>query len=1199
MLHSTKKLNEDDIKDESENSSILSGEEKEKDGKRTQSKILHPFEVVQHIKLFWQENSSLLDLLFGNYICTPETLSAPGPGYRVIKFDPASFFLTALPITPNRFRPENKLGDSTYLHPHTVMLQKIMTINAELKKAMLLTKEKNEAFELKETFAKWIELQDAVNGLFDSTKCGKVTQEGDAGIKQLLEKKEGMLRMKIMGKRVNYAARSVISPDPLLDTNEVGVPLFVAKKLTFPEAVNEANLDKLKSLIRNGASTWPGALYLSEGGHKISLEGSTPEQREALCKNLLTNAENKIVYRHVLDGDVLLFNRQPTLHRPSLMSHIARVLPKEHTIRMHYANCSSYNADFDGDEMNLHLLQNHLARAEAYNLCLSDKQYIVPTDNSPIRGLIQDIILSSVFLTMKGAFFSKAEYHQLVYSSLKTMVEKEGVLRRIKTVPPCIMRPVKLWTGKQIVTTIINIVAERHEGDQFAEKLFMQNKTRINEKFLSSIDKEEKQVLIKNNELLAGILDKASLGESNFGLIHCFYELTDSKRTGKLLSALSRLFCNYLQMHGFTCGLDDLITKPIFEEFRRNTLRDIHNGALQAQAKLVGLKDFKVPENFNLFGRPLYDQAPSKRIKEVFKREPGKDYSEIGNDLSKGIERKRMDEKNASALIDTTIKQSLSSKHSEVNDRAVTSGLKKHFPENCFSVMVLSGAKGTVLNHNQISCMLGQQELEGQRVPIMASGKTLPSFIPYDPNPRAGGYIGDRFLTGLRTQEFFFHCMAGREGLIDTAVKTSRSGYLQRILIKNLESLIVQYDYTVRENDGSIVQFLYGEDCLDPTKVNAIEKIGFLADNFHSFNQNPNIQEIKAKLEADEAKTWREKALSEPDNYKFRTIMSELNPGTNFGSISIKAEAALEEFIKSDPRFSSSAEGAKSLNKKKFRNLFYAKYFETFAVPGEAVGVIAGQSIGEPSTQMTLNTFHLAGHGGANMTLGVPRLKELLTNKNTKTPAMVLKFKDPSINKLKAKQISRLLMKVSLNELLKEITVVEQKTILDHESTPLAPERRYRTYSICFNFEEMKAIKFAFGFTVNSIEDTLKNVFKPRLTKTLMKILHKKQKQGDKKATEAGITNYDLENLKMKRGQGESENQTENNIAELSEYADAEDTNVQTEIDADVADINKDDGEESSTDESDGMIKDFEFQGGKCKFKIRLPLNADKLLMLQ
>jgi DNA-directed RNA polymerase I subunit RPA1 len=633
--------------DESDSDSKKSDLNDEDKAKRSSSKMLHPIDVMEHMKLLWSENTETLDPIFGNFVCNSKTLANPkGPGYTVIKFNVESFFIEVVPVAPNRFRPENKLSDSTYLHPHTVMLQKILGINFELKKILLANKNNKDSYELKTTFGKWIELQDAINGLFDSTKGGKVTVDGESGIKQLLEKKEGMFRMKIMGKRVNYAARSVISPDPLLDTNEVGVPLFVAKKLTFPEAVNEANIEKLKILIRNGPTVWPGAVYITENGKKIALEGSSPEQREAITKSLLTNAENKVVYRHIMHGDVLLFNRQPTLHKPSFMSHIARVLPREQTIRMHYANCSSYNADFDGDEMNLHLLQNHLARSEAYNLSLSDKQYIVPTDNTPIRGLIQDIILSAVFLTMKGSFFEKSEYFQLIYSSIRTLIEKDGNLRRIKLVKPCIMKPKQLWSGKQIVTTIINIVAEKTENDEFAEKLFMKNKGRINEKFLSQIDKEDKTVLVQGNELLTGILDKASLGESTFGLIHSFYELTDSKRTGKLLSGLSRLFCNYLQMHGFTCGLDDLITEKSFEEARKACLKDIHNSGMAAQAKYLGMKDFTIPETFDLFGRPGYDKEGKKRLKEVLKKVANHDYLKQGNSLSTNMQEKILSNSN-------------------------------------------------------------------------------------------------------------------------------------------------------------------------------------------------------------------------------------------------------------------------------------------------------------------------------------------------------------------------------------------------------------------------------------------------------------------------------------------------------------------------------------------------------------------------
>lgn len=445
---------------------------------------------------------------------------------------------------------------------------------------------------------------------------------------------------------------------------------------------------------------------------------------------------------------------------------------------------------------------------------------------------------------------------------------------------------------------------------------------------------------------------------------------------------------------------------------------------------------------------------------------------------------------NGSGEIDGLIKSSISSIHNEVNKKAMSIGLKKKFPKNNFSMMVLSGAKGSVLNHNQISCMLGQQELEGQRVPIMASGRSLPSFIPYSPNLRAGGYIADRFLTGLRPQEFFFHCMAGREGLIDTAVKTSRSGYLQRILMKNLEALVVQYDYTVRENDGTIVQFLYGEDALDSTKVNPIEKVDFMADNFESFEINTNKDLIMKNVKSKKVKEWKKKARSDKEAYEFRVVMNELNPAVNFGSISEKANSTLKSFLKNSTKF-----GKDKQLKKNFSDLYKAKFYSSLACPGESVGAIAAQSFGEPSTQMTLNTFHLAGHGGANVTLGIPRLRELLVTKNTKTPSMTIHFKK-NINKRQAKSFARKIQRISLLDLIYSIDVTERKVLIDDKfNTSLEAELRHRLYEVKFNFEDLNAIKFAFGFTRKNISDVLNGVFKTKLIKSIHKVIAKRNKQ--------------------------------------------------------------------------------------------------------
>lgn len=273
----------------------------------------------------------------------------------------------------------------------------------------------------------------------DATKSSKASDKDLKGVRQILEKKEGLFRMKMMGKRVNYVARSVISPDPSLNTDEVGLPLFMAKKLTFAEPVNEYNLEKLQSYIINGKN-YPGANFLEENGRLIKLEFLNDQQRLSHARNLLVNHENKVVYRHLMDGDNVMFNRQPTLHKPGLMAHRIKVLPKESTLRMNYANCKSYNADFDGDEMNLHALQNYMAKAEA-ELCISDRMYNNPTNGKPLREIMQDAVIAAVYMTMKDTFFNKKDFSELLYQATFALLDKKPKNTRLFLVQPALLKP--------------------------------------------------------------------------------------------------------------------------------------------------------------------------------------------------------------------------------------------------------------------------------------------------------------------------------------------------------------------------------------------------------------------------------------------------------------------------------------------------------------------------------------------------------------------------------------------------------------------------------------------------------------------------------------------------------------------------------------------------------------------------------------
>jgi DNA-directed RNA polymerase I subunit RPA1 len=317
------------------------------------------------------------------------------------KLNFSHLFLDIIPVSPSRFRPISVLGDKKFDHAQNNYLNEIIKQNNNIK---TLNEAKDD--NLKLVINAWVSLQEAVNNLIDSNKNPK-EKTPPPGIKHM------------MGKRVNFAARSVISPDPMIQTNEIGIPLVFAQKLTYPEPVTHHNVKELRQAVINGPETYPGAVsVINEDGTQFMLSNISTEQRIALANQLLiptfnsgANGENtfmnKKVTRHLKNGDMLLLNRQPTLHKPSIMGHVARILPGEKTIRMHYANCNTYNADFDGDEMNVHFPQNPIAQAEARLIANTNNQYLVPTSGEPLRGLIQDHVVIGVLMTSKETFFTK------------------------------------------------------------------------------------------------------------------------------------------------------------------------------------------------------------------------------------------------------------------------------------------------------------------------------------------------------------------------------------------------------------------------------------------------------------------------------------------------------------------------------------------------------------------------------------------------------------------------------------------------------------------------------------------------------------------------------------------------------------------------------------------------------------------------
>jgi DNA-directed RNA polymerase I subunit RPA1 len=445
---------------------------------------------------------------------------------------------------------------------------------------------------------------------------------------------------------------------------------------------------------------------------------------------------NKKVFRHLRNGDFLLLNRQPTLHKPSIMAHTARILPGEKTIRMHYANCNTYNADFDGDEMNIHFPQNEIARSEAMLIARTDLQYLVPTDGGVLRGLIQDHIDAGVDMSSRDTFLDRETYMQIVFQALQPdgsvgsgfgngNIEKEVIIGRdgrIVTVPPAIFKPKAKWTGKQVITTILLNLLPEHRAP-----LNLVSKSKIPAKAWNGAAPEEQTVIFMDGCFLTGILDKSQFGASAHGLVHSVYEVYGPSYSGKLLSILGRLFTSYLQVVGFSCRMDDLMLTPKGNKLRKKLIEKSSALGHQVAAEVSELK-----ENTDIFS----DDSKAKiRVK-----------------LEECL---RNDEQ--MAYLDSCMKSKTNGITSEIISECIPGNLLKPFPQNNMQMMTVSGAKGSNVNVSQISCLLGQQELEGRRVPTMVSGKTLPSFLPFDTSARAGGFISGRFLTGIKPQEYFYH----------------------------------------------------------------------------------------------------------------------------------------------------------------------------------------------------------------------------------------------------------------------------------------------------------------------------------------------------------------------------------------------------------------------------------------------------------
>ena len=823
---------------------------------------------------------------------------------------------TVLPIPPPQVRPSviqdnNQRSEDDLTHK---LAEIIKTNNTYLQPRI-------EAGAAKSVIDEWTNvLQYHVATLVDNQIPGVAPSAQRNGrplksIQQRLGSKEGRIRYNIQGKRVEFSARSVITPDPNISIAELGVPEKIAMNLTFPERVTKftnehrGNLDKLYKLIRNGPNTYPGAKTIRHADGRIT------SLRHVNTKELVLR-EGDIVNRHLIDGDVVLFNRQPTLHRMSMMGHKVKVL-KGKTFRLNVSVTAPYNADFDGDEMNMHCPQSYEAATELEEIAAVPHQILRPRDGLPVIGIVQDTLVGSYRITRDHVTVNRREFMNLMMWNRRfdgSIPEPKGDDGK--------------WTGRQVLSQLLPPI-----------NLEMNNSSK-------------RKVVIRDGEILEGQFDKGIFSKASKGIIHMTYKDYGSKETVDMIDALQNTMEQFLVYNGFSVGISDLIadasTKDEMNKKIKDTKSDVETLLLQIH-------------------QDLFDNNTGKSNQAEFE-------DKVFGTLNKATE------------------------------DAGESGQRSLANENRMTAMVRAGSKGGPINIAQMIACVGQQNIEGKRIPNGFEDRTLPHFKKYDDGAEARGFIENSFIAGLTPTEFFFHAMSGREGLIDTAVKTADTGYVQRQLVKAMEDLVVHNDGTVRDANMNITQFHYGEDGINSTKIESLAlEIGELTDEQIDTEYGLKGADLTAILGegvdrgndadllqgfADQVKADR-KMLVEGVFRGGRVggVFAAVNMERLLFNVKVKFGLNGEQRTNLTPAHVVAGVNAVVEKTQKFHKIWAAllrfylspqkiivrdrftesafdtvcemlvtKNWQAWVQPGELVGIIAAQSIGEPSTQMTLNS---------------------------------------------------------------------------------------------------------------------------------------------------------------------------------------------------------------------------------------------------
>ena len=537
-----------------------------------------------------------------------------------------------------------------------------------------------------------------------------------------INSKTGRIRGNLMGKRVDFSARSVITGDPNLSMKQLGVPMKIAMNLTKPMIVNDRNKMFLLKLLQNGPDVYPGAKILEKrNGENISLR--YVDRKSVILEN------DDIVHRHMMNGDAVLFNRQPSLHKMSMQCHIVRVMKKGDTFRMNVALTKNYNADFDGDEMNMHLSQNIIAETELRILASTSSQIISPSGNSPNTGIFQDSLLGSYRFTRPNITMTHRTAMNLLMMYKNVDMTKFKDTKKIKSF--------------EILSQILPPMTLKRKTKLFEEGEDYNTTNNVLE--------------IKNGEYVRGQIEKSVFGSGTTGIIHRICNDFGNVAAAEFIDDVQNIITEYMKTSSFSVGISDLISD---KKTTTEIIQIINSKKIEAQSVIQEI-------HLGIFN----NNTANSNMMEFENR--------VNNILNSATE------------------------------QSGKVGRKSLSKNNRFLMIVNSGSKGSLINISQMISCLGQQNVDGKRIPYGFDSRTLPHYNKFDDTPNARGFIENSYIKGLTAPELFFHAMGGRIGLIDTAVKSVIKNTPIIIIKNNIPEYLMIGDWIDEELAQNTLQIKY------------------------------------------------------------------------------------------------------------------------------------------------------------------------------------------------------------------------------------------------------------------------------------------------------------------------------------------------------------------------------------------------------